>query len=60
MDKSCQLNDGDGCYFLGLSYLEGTGIRQSTQKAKEYFGKACDLGCDNGCNEYAKLNKKGL
>jgi hypothetical protein len=30
---------------------------QNYTKAKEFFGKACDLGSQDGCDNYAKLNK---
>ena len=32
-------------------------IQQDIHVAKEYYGKACDLGNQRGCNEYARLNK---
>ncbi|QQF52178.1 Sel1 repeat protein [Campylobacter fetus subsp. venerealis] len=28
-------------------------------KAKEYFGKACDMGDQFACENYADLNSKG-
>ena len=45
---------------IGLSYMEGLGVRQSYSKAKEYFGLACDKGDDSSCYWYAKLNKKRI
>ena len=30
-----------------------------TKIPKEYFGKACDLGYQKGCDSYRKLNEHG-
>ncbi len=35
-------------------YESGTGVRQSNTKALEYYGKACDLKSQLGCENYAK------
>ena len=32
---------------------------QNKKTAKEYYGKACDFGCQEGCDEYRKLNERG-
>ena len=47
-----------GCFNVGTSYKEGWGIRQDSEKAKEFYGKSCDGGFDAGCEYYAKENKK--
>ena len=49
----------EGCHNLGLLYRDGQGVRQNLQTAKEYFGKACDVGLQEGCNKYRMLNEKG-
>lgn len=41
---------------MGVQYEEGVGLRQDARKAKEYYGKACDLGYQDGCDEYKRLN----
>lgn len=46
------------CFNTGVSYNKGLGTRQNTDIAKEYFGKACDLGAQDGCKAYAILNKR--
>ncbi len=51
------LDDGFSYGFIGSMYRYGQGVRQDSQKAKQYFGKACDLGLQLGCDEYAKLNR---
>ena len=34
-------------------------MRQNKSKAKDYFGKACDMGLQLGCDNYRKLNEQG-
>ncbi|EAK0848600.1 sel1 repeat family protein, partial [Campylobacter lari] len=55
--KACILNNGFGCSNLGLMYALGKGVRKDTSKALEYFGKACDLKNDLGCQAYARLKQ---
>ena len=40
-------------------YIKGEGVRQDIRMAKEYFGKACDNGFQEGCDLYRKLNEIG-
>lgn len=47
----------DSQYALGEFYREGYAVRRNREKAKEWFGKACDNGNQSGCDEYRKLNK---
>ena len=35
------------------------GVRQNYVVAKEWFGKACDNGYQNGCDAYKELNQQG-
>ena len=42
----------------GVMYESGQGLRQNHGTAKEYFGKACDLGDQKGCDFYKKLNER--
>ena len=61
-EKSCNLNCAQGCYNLAISYLELYRLESDTRNAKiakEYFGKACDLGYQKGCDSYRKLNEHG-
>ncbi|EET79321.1 Sel1 repeat protein [Campylobacter showae RM3277] len=48
-----------GCASLGVLYEYGQGVRQNFPTAKEYYGKACDLGLQLGCDNYRELNEKG-
>lgn len=45
---------------LGDMYLQGLGVRQDFVQAKEWFGKACDNGNQNGCDFYRKLNEGNI
>ncbi|MCI5969057.1 hypothetical protein [Helicobacter sp.] len=55
--KACEVAQGRSN--LGLMYVEGEGVRQNLKIAKEYFGKVCDLGLEEGCEGYKILNMKG-
>lgn len=44
---------------MGYAYCDGEGVRQDFAKAKELYGKACDLGNQFGCDDYKKLQQKG-
>jgi len=44
---------------LGGLYDFGLGVKQNKKVSKEYYGKACDLGLQKGCEEYRKLNEQG-
>lgn len=57
--KACDGRYAKGCGSLGFLYEYGKGIRQNFSTAKEYYGKACDLGLQVGCDDYRKLNEKG-
>jgi len=43
-----------------VKYLYGQGVIQNKAIAKEWFGKACDSGDQDGCDRYRELNLKGL
>ncbi|MBO4575978.1 MAG: sel1 repeat family protein, partial [Neisseriaceae bacterium] len=58
-EKACNLGHGSSCYDLGQLYQNGSGIRHNNSTAKEYYGKACDLGLQQGCDWYKKLNIAG-
>ncbi|HHV6447566.1 TPA: tetratricopeptide repeat protein, partial [Haemophilus influenzae] len=46
---------------LGFSYLLGErGVQVNKSLAKEWFGKACDNGNQDGCEYYGKLNRGGF
>ena len=41
--KACDGGSTEECLNLGVMYANGYGVKQDYFKAKEYFGKACDL-----------------
>ncbi len=49
MRKGCDLGDGGACSFLGISYSEGTGVKQNYIIANELFKMGCKLGDASGC-----------
>ena len=53
------MKDSISCIDLGNLHSSGHGIRQDNKIAKEYFGKACDLGDQSGCDTYKILNEQG-
>lgn len=44
---------------LGLMYALGKGVQQNHRKAREWFGEACKNGERFGCEEHARLDRKG-
>ena len=50
--KGCDGGSAEACYNLANLYYDS----EVKLQAKEYFGKACHLGEQDGCSEYAKLN----
>ena len=53
--KGCDGGSAKGCYNLGILYENS----QSFSTAKQYYGRACDLGLQLGCDGYRTLNEKG-
>ena len=60
LQKACDSREAVGCFGLGLLYQNGQGVRQNFSTAKQYYGKACDLGIQKGCDLYRKLNERGV
>jgi len=56
--KACDRGFAEACFLLGQAYEEGKGIRQSDTEALNYYGKACDLKEETGCEAYARLKKR--
>ena len=55
-----EANQGDATaqYNCGVMYYQGKGVRQNIATAKEWFGKACDNGNQDGCDGYRILNQR--
>ncbi len=50
----------DQCSEAGFNYFGGKGVRQDYGLAKQYHGKACDLGDQVSCDIYRKMNEAGV
>ena len=53
-------NQSRSCYNLGLMYDKGQGVKQKRSIAKQYYGKSCDLGVQQGCDNYNRLDNAGV
>ena len=58
--KGCDLLNANSCVLLGIAYRDGVGVAKSLQQAKKFYGKGCDLGEQVGCDEYKRLNQRGV
>lgn len=56
--KAANQNEPISQAMLGMFYKHGIAVRQDYAKAKEWFGKSCDNGSQNGCDDYKKLNQR--
>ena len=56
---NCNKGIGSACNKLGALYYEGWGAKINIEKAKQLFGKACDLNYAFGCSNYNKLERDG-
>ncbi|MEI6692953.1 MAG: sel1 repeat family protein, partial [Chlorobium sp.] len=46
-------------FILGALYANGKGVKEDKSAAKEWFGKSCDNGIQEGCDKYRELKAKG-
>ena len=54
--KECKSKNFKSCYEVGLMYASGDGVKQDTNKAKEFYKRACDGGSSEGCVSLEMLN----
>jgi TPR repeat protein len=61
-EDACQRRNVDGCYNVGVLYLNGNGVGRNYKKAAKMFAAACDLGSHLGCNRlgWAYMNGDGV
>ncbi len=57
--RACEGDVAEAYNALGIMYDEGKGVKQNYKKALNLFGKACDKGCQIGCDNYATRKKEG-
>ncbi len=60
LENNCKNGAAFACNNLGLLYYNGEGVKQDYQTANEFYTKACDLGNQDGCDNYKKLNEKEI
>ena len=53
------MNEAYGCFNLGVFYRSGKDVKQDKSRAKEFFGKSCDLSYEEGCDSYRELSQEG-
>lgn len=53
-------NRAVSCHNLGIMYSFGQGVKQNRSIAKQYAGKACDLGEEMGCYDYKRYSEEGV
>lgn len=56
--KSCDGEDNEGCFNLGVIYEKGEGVEKNYQKALDFYDRACDLGNNLGCKNYILLKRE--
>lgn len=57
--EACEGGYVGGCRNLGFMYVNAQGVKQDKSKAKQLFGKACDMRLQQGCEAYRILNEQG-
>lgn len=60
LENVCKLKNSEACLKLGIYYTNGNFVKQNLTVAKEFFGIACDLRNEKGCQSYKILNENGV
>ncbi len=55
---ACLARDDRACFNIAEMLFEGKGLKKDKKKAMEYYGLSCDLGFQEGCEEYKALKLK--
>ena len=56
--KLCDEDEmGGACGMVGEFYFNAKGIRQDYRSALYYFGKACDMGEQSGCDNHKMMKR---
>lgn len=55
--KGCELGDGFACVQTGIMYEKGIGTTKNINKAKDFYGQACDFQDQEGCSNYNRLSQ---
>lgn len=59
-ERGCNLGDGAGCDFAGLSYAVGRGVAPDAVKAVYLLERACGLGVGNACSSAGRRRLVGI
>jgi len=57
-ESSCNTNDAEGCYYLGISE-RGVGIESDATRAQQLYARGCELGNLEACTNEAGLHMQG-
>lgn len=53
-ERGCKVcKDPDACFDLGMSYIEGYGVRKNLKRGVDYLGEACKLDTNVSLKERA-------
>lgn len=59
--EACKGRVAKGCFYLGYLYKRGgNGIKKNKLKAKLAFGRGCNIGSERSCEQFRKLEAKGI
>ena len=47
--RACELENGDGCYEVGMAYYDGRGVTRSRSQAATFMEKGCKAGKMEAC-----------
>lgn len=47
-------------YQAAIQYTKGLGTRKNLETAKEYYGRACDLGSQRGCDNHNAIKERDI
>ena len=61
LTKACHKKDKAlACFKLAEIYQDGDNALEDKYTSKEYYKISCDLGLEDGCKAYRKINDAGL
>lgn len=55
--KGCELGVSFACVQVGKMYEKGIGTTKNMNKAKDFYGQACDFQDQEGCSNYNRLSQ---
>ena len=55
LNSTCERGEARGCTELGMSYQDGLGVAQDTQRAAKLYERACNAGAARCCSQLGAL-----